>query len=117
MRYFKHWLGCFLCAGLCAGLPAQTQTSTPGHAKSSILPNATAEDSVRAAVNELFLAMKSSDADRLKATFTDSALLQTIVTTKEGKTIASNESVAEFAASIGKLPEGAADERIRFDVV
>ena len=61
--------------------------------------------------------MKNSDAARLTAAFTDSALLQTIVTTREGKTVARNESVAEFAASISKLPIGDADERIRFDVI
>src|SRR5258708_12773494 len=61
--------------------------------------------------------MKYSDAARLRAAFTDSALLQTIVINKEGKTVARNESVEEFATSISKLPQGAADERIRFDIV
>lgn len=77
----------------------------------------TTEDSVKAAVNELFLAMKNSDGPRLQASFADSALLQTIITNKEGKTFARNESIADFAGSISKLPQGAADERIRFDIV
>ena len=136
MRYFKHWLGCLLCAALCVGVstlslaqaPAPSQQpSDPTLAKAEALPPTqaqaaaplptTAEDSVKAAVNELFLAMKNSDGPRLTASFADSALLQTIVVNKDGKTVARNESVAEFAASISKLPVGAADERIRFDIV
>ena len=125
MRYYPYLAGILLCAGLCAGLstlslaqtPAPDQPSGPTLAKGAAPLPATAEDSVKTAVNELFLAMKNSDAARLTASFTDSALLQTIVVNKEGKTVARNESVAEFAASIGKLPVGAADERIRFDVV
>lgn len=81
------------------------------------MPPSNTEDSVKAAVNELFIAMKNSDAARLTASFADSALLQTIITNKDGRTVARSEAVADFAVSIGKLPVGAADERIRFDVV
>ncbi|HEX9513610.1 MAG TPA: nuclear transport factor 2 family protein [Puia sp.] len=128
MQYYcKYLLGCLFCAVAGVGVPvlSQAQASGPSLTKSqartlSISATAippTTEDSVRAAVNELFLAMKNSDAARLRAAFTDSALLQTIVINKEGKTVARNESVEEFATSISKLPQGAADERIRFDIV
>ena len=76
-----------------------------------------AEDSVRAAVNMLFTAMKHSDGDALRAAFTDSAILQTIVDGKDGKTEVLNYPVAAFAATIAKLPAGAADENIQFDVL
>ena len=38
----------------------------------------TAEDSIKAVVNKLFVAMKSSDGDGIKSCFTDNAVLQTI---------------------------------------
>lgn len=77
----------------------------------------TAADSVKQVVNQLFTAMKTSDAQLLQACFADSAVLQTIAVNKEGKTIVRNESVAAFAASISKAPAGALDERIEFDMV
>ena len=75
-----------------------------------------AEDSVKAVVNNLFRAMKNSEGVMLKSVFADSAILQTIET-KTGKTIVKNEAVAGFIESISKLPAGAADEQIIFDVV
>lgn len=77
----------------------------------------TAADSVKQVVNQLFTAMKTSDAQLLQQCFADSAVLQTIAVNKEGKTIVRNESVAAFAASISKVPAGALDERIEFDMV
>jgi hypothetical protein len=74
------------------------------------------EDSVRAAVNLLFTGMIQSDPAAIRRSFTDSAILQTIFE-KEGKTIARNESVDEFAQAIAKLGKGVADERIKFDVI
>ncbi|MBX9891891.1 MAG: nuclear transport factor 2 family protein [Chitinophagaceae bacterium] len=76
-----------------------------------------ATDSVKQVVNQLFTAMKTADAQLLQQCFADSAVLQTIATNKEGKTIVRNESVAAFAASISKAPVGALDERIEFDMV
>ena len=73
----------------------------------------TAEDSVKSVINQLFAAMKSSDAKRLQDCFADSAILQTI--TANGKI--RNEQVSAFASQIASLPKDAADERIRFEVV
>ena len=75
-----------------------------------------AEDSVKAVVNNLFRAMKNSDGVLLKSVFADSAILQTIET-KTGKTMVKNEAVAGFIESISKLPVGAADEQVIFDMV
>ncbi|NTS42217.1 nuclear transport factor 2 family protein [Flavisolibacter sp. BT320] len=72
-----------------------------------------AEDSVKAVINQLFSAMKNSDKAALLSCFADSAILQTITTSGRIR----SETVAPFAEQIGKLPKGAADERIRFDVV
>lgn len=75
------------------------------------------EDSVKGVVDQLFTAMKTGDAAAIQTVFADSALLQTIARTKEGGFAVRNESVRDFAASIGKLPKGAADERIRYETV
>ena len=79
--------------------------------------NPTEEAAVKAAVNQLFTAMKTSDTALLTSSFADSALLQTIVTNKQGKTVVRNESIADFAKQIAQLPKGAADERISFGSV
>jgi hypothetical protein len=73
----------------------------------------TAEDSVKAAVNGLFTAMKSSDSAGVQRSFADSAILQTIAPAG-----IHTEAVAGFASVIGnKMKPGDADERIRFDLV
>ncbi len=77
----------------------------------------TAEDSVKAAVNQLFEGMKTSNAALIKSAFGDSAVLQAIGRSKEGKTIIRNESVSAFADFVGKQPSGAADERIQFETI
>jgi hypothetical protein len=76
----------------------------------------TAEDSVKAAVNKLFIAMKESDADMLKNAFTDNAVLQTIKETKDGTSV-TTEPIDEFAASIKQIAKGDLDEQIVFETV
>jgi hypothetical protein len=79
----------------------------------------TAEDSVKAAVNLLFTAMKSSDPVMLKSAFADSAILQTIARNgkKKGSFVVAAESVSDFASVIEKLPKDSADERITFETI
>ncbi len=74
-------------------------------------------DSVKTAINNLFKAMITSNAQLLKDCFADSGYLQTIVTDKNGNTLVKNESIAEFAAHVGAMPKGLADERITYDIV
>lgn len=76
-----------------------------------------ADDSVKAVVNKMFAAMKSSDGASLISCFGDSAVLQTISRNKQGDVIVLNESVTNFAKSISSAPKGALDERITFDMV
>src|SRR5829696_3920941 len=71
----------------------------------------TSEDSVKAVINKMFAAMKSSDAASLQQCFADSAILQTI--TRTGKI--RNESIKEFITQISALPKDSADERISFE--
>ena len=75
------------------------------------------QDSVRAAVNLLFAAMKNADSAQLVSAFDDSAVLQTIVADSNGRTTARNYPVAEFAQAIGRLPKGAADEQIHIEAL
>ena len=74
-------------------------------------------DSVKAAVNNLFVAMKNSDAALLRTCFADSAVLQAISRDKEGSLLVRNESVSIFAEGISKAAKGALDERITFDMI
>ena len=76
-----------------------------------------AEDSVKAAVNNLFIAMKNSDSVLLKTCFAEKSILQTITKNKEGIISVKDESLSEFAASISTQPKGALDEQIVFDVI
>lgn len=84
---------------------------------SSTVKCQTAEDAVKATVNNLFFAMKNADAKLLISCFADSAVLQTILKNKEGRIIVKNESVNEFAAFIGSQPKNMADERVVFETI
>lgn len=75
------------------------------------------EDSVKATVNRLFDGMKNADANVIAEVFADSAILQTIGRNKEGQTVIRTDAVKAFADQLGKLPKGAADERITFESV
>ena len=74
----------------------------------------TAEDSIKATVNTLFVAMKTSDPAKLTSTFDVSAVLQTIAKDGAGETVVKNEQVKEFADAVSKMPAGDADERVEF---
>jgi hypothetical protein len=75
------------------------------------------QDSVRAAVNLLFTAMKNADSAQLMTAFDDSAVLQTIVVDSNGHTTARSYPVAEFAQAIGRIPKGAADEQVHIEAL
>src|SRR5690348_15982282 len=77
----------------------------------------TAEDSVKASVNQLFEGMKNVSPELITASFTDSAVLQTIVRSVDGNVTIKNESVSAFATSISKQTRGALDEQIQFESV
>lgn len=77
----------------------------------------TAEDSVKTSITQFFSAMKSADSPTLKKIFADSAILQSISFSNDGKTLIRNEPVPEFISYVGKQKAGAADERITFDLV
>jgi Putative lumazine-binding len=76
-----------------------------------------AADSVKATINQLFAGMKNADATLLKSAFSDSAILQTISRTKEGKTVVLTDSIDEFAVFVSQLKKDSADERISFETI
>ncbi|HET9747062.1 MAG TPA: nuclear transport factor 2 family protein [Chitinophagaceae bacterium] len=84
----------------------------------SIVINAQSpEDSVKAVVNQLFIAMKNTDASLLKDAFADSAVLQTIRRKPDGTFFVQNEQVSDFASQIGMAKKDSLDERITFETI
>ena len=75
------------------------------------------EDSIKMVVQTLFVAMKNADASMLAGTFSDSAILQTIVIDKDGIVKVRNEHVKNFIGFISKEEKGNADERIAFETI
>ena len=74
-------------------------------------------DSVKKVINTLFTAMKTSDGVLLATCFSDSAIMQTIAKDRTGGALIRNEIVVDFINQVAGLPKGAADERIKYDVV
>ncbi len=68
------------------------------------------EDSVKKAVNQLFIAMKTSDSILIRKSFSKNAVLQTITKTGEVK----NENINDFVLSISKAEKQSLEERIKF---
>ena len=75
------------------------------------------EDSVKNAVQNLFLAMKGADTTLLKSSFADSAILQTIAINTQGIVTVHNEQLKDFVDFISKEEKGNADERIIFETI
>ena len=84
---------------------------------STITKAQSAEDSVKAVVNQLFAAMKGANAAMLKDAFADSAVLQTIRRKQDGTFFVQNEKVSDFVASISTAKKDSLDERITFETV
>ena len=84
----------------------------------SIVTNAqTAEDSVKAVVNQLFKAMKNVDGSMLKDAFADSAVLQTIRRKQDGTFFVQDEKVDDFVKSISTAKKDSLDERITYETI
>jgi hypothetical protein len=75
------------------------------------------ETAVTQTVNRLFEGMKKTDTAMIRSAFSSSPILQTIVKSKEGKTLVESEFLDSFLVAIGKPHAEVYDERIVFDVV
>src|SRR6185503_19205518 len=84
---------------------------------SNITNAQTAEDSVKAVVNQLFTAMKNADASMLKDAFADSAVLQTIKGRRDGTFFVLDEYVSDFVNFVSTAKKYSLDERITFETV
>ncbi len=73
-------------------------------------------DSVKTGIDRLFRSMRESDSAALLQCFAPGAILQTIKSSG-GDAFVKTETIQDFATAIGKLPKGAADERISYEVV
>jgi len=76
----------------------------------------TTEDSVKAAVNKLFIAMATVDSASIINSFTADGMLQS-VSEKDGKTNVDNEKLADFAHVIAGMQKNDADEQIKFNTI
>lgn len=72
---------------------------------------------VKKVVESLFNSMKESNEMGILSCFTSTATMQSVDKDKEGNINTKTTEVGGFASNVGKLPKGAADERITFDVV
>ena len=77
----------------------------------------TAEDSVKAVINDMFTGMRTGDKQLFLSAFSDSVVMQTIRRNKERKTVVVTESLQEFADFVGTLKKDSADERITFETI
>ena len=84
---------------------------------STFIKAQSAEDSVKAVVNQLFAAMKGANAAMLKEAFADSAVLQTIRRKQDGTFFVQDEKVSDFVEQIGKAKKDSLDERITFETI
>lgn len=86
---------------------------------SSMVPVAaqSTEDSLRSTIDQMFLAMKESDARSLLDCFTDSAILQTIYVDRQGKTVLRTEQLGGFGEQIAGTPKGTLEEKITYDII
>ena len=75
------------------------------------------EDSVKAAVNTMFRAMKTADEKLFLSVMSDSVVFQGFGRNAAGSIVIETEDVAGFASFIGKAKKDSLDEQITFDVV
>lgn len=84
-------------------------SSTALHAQS-------AEDSIRATINNMFIAMRKGDSALLKSVFSPTIVFQSIGV-KDGKVVVRTEDPAGFVKFVGEQKPDVLDERINFDSI
>ena len=65
----------------------------------------------------MFDGMRKTDTSLLRAAFTSTPILQTVVKNREGKTIIVTEPLDSFIVAISKPHTEVYDERISFDII
>lgn len=87
------------------------------YVSSAVMAQATAADSVKAAIQQLFKGMQNADTALLRNAFADQAILQTVVSGRDGHLTVRSENLDEFISFVGQQNPGDADERIEWDVI
>lgn len=72
------------------------------------------EDAVKTTIGQLFDGMRNGDSSMVKDVFAPDAILQTIVTTPEGKSQVKTVSLQKFLQAVGTPHTDVWDERITF---
>jgi Putative lumazine-binding len=75
------------------------------------------ETQIKQCIQQLFDGMRTVDSTKLRSVFSTQAILRTIVTTKEGKTVVREENLNEFVKSVGTPHEGVYDEQVEFSSI
>ena len=97
-------------------LPARAQ-SGPAVTPSNPASTQSAEDSVKTAINALFVGMKNADTNQVRNAFSDSAILQSIITDPMGNSPVRTTAISQFLIRLSSLGKDAADERVHIDWV
>ncbi len=82
------------------------------HFCASAQTNPDEQAAVIAVIQRMFDAMRAGDSTMLRSTFHPSARLQTAFTNKEGKPVLQDETIDDFAKSVGSPHKEVYDERI-----
>lgn len=85
-------------------------------ATNSTYAQKSAEDSIKAVINNMFDGMRNADTTLFLSAFSETPVMQTI-SNRDGKTSIRNENVKEFASFVGKLKKDSADEKIIFETI
>mgnify|MGYP003348634238 FL=1 len=72
---------------------------------------------IKQTIQKLFDGMRNADSSVVASTFATEAIMQTIATNKDGKTVIRQERVTDFASFVGKQVKGDADEQISFETI
>ncbi|MFN0173649.1 MAG: nuclear transport factor 2 family protein [Saprospiraceae bacterium] len=75
------------------------------------------EKAIKAVINRFFDGLEKGDTTLLKSSCTETMLLQTYTTDKEGKMQVYTEELADFLAMIGSPSTDKYDERIKFEAI
>lgn len=75
------------------------------------------EEDIKSTINRFFDGMRRSDSTLIRSAVAPTAVLQTIVKTREGKTVVRNEEMTTFIQAVTKPHDKVYDERISFDVI
>lgn len=77
----------------------------------------TGEEEIKNTITRFFDGMRRSDSNLIRSAVAPTAVLQTIVKNKEGKTLVRSEEMNGFIQAVTKPHDKVYDERISFDVI